>query len=55
VRRLRALLAAPAWHAALRALPGYAPLHAAGQVLALTRALPWWRLRPRRPTPAEGR
>lgn len=48
VQHLRALLAAPAWHAALRALPGYAPLPAAGQVLALTRALPWWRLRPRR-------
>ena len=39
---LRAALAGPAWAQALQALPGYAPQQA-GQVLSLTRALPWWR------------
>jgi molybdate transport repressor ModE-like protein len=39
---LRATLAGPAWAQALLALPGYAPQQA-GQVLSLTRALPWWR------------
>ncbi|KPF50805.1 LysR family transcriptional regulator [beta proteobacterium AAP121] len=39
---LRAALASPAWAQALQALPGYAPQQA-GQVLSLTRALPWWR------------
>jgi putative molybdopterin biosynthesis protein len=44
---LRELLASPAWAEALAALPGYAPQRA-GEVLSLTRALPWWRFRPRR-------
>ncbi|RVU46642.1 substrate-binding domain-containing protein [Rubrivivax rivuli] len=39
---LRAALASPAWAQALATLPGYAPQQA-GQVLSLTRALPWWR------------
>jgi hypothetical protein len=28
-------------------MPGYATPHS-GEVLALTRALPWWRLRPKK-------
>jgi putative molybdopterin biosynthesis protein len=45
VARLRALLGAPAWAAALATLPGLAPHASAGEVLALTKALPWWRYR----------
>jgi putative molybdopterin biosynthesis protein len=45
VRRLRTLLASPAWHEALADLPGCAAHAEAGAVLALTRALPWWRYR----------
>ena len=49
VARLRELLAGPAWTAALATLPGWAPHANAGQVLALTRALPWWHYRRPRP------
>jgi putative molybdopterin biosynthesis protein len=42
--RLRQLLASPAWRDVLAGLPGYAP-HEPGQVLSLTRALPWWHYR----------
>ena len=45
VRLLRELLAAPAWLDALQARPGYSPSSQAGQVLSLTRALPWWAFR----------
>ena len=45
VRALRAALAAPAWAAALQALPGYAVSLAPGEVLSLTRAMPWWHFR----------
>ena len=49
VVRLRELLAGPDWGAALAALPGCTPHDAAGSVLALTKALPWWHYRsPRR-------
>jgi putative molybdopterin biosynthesis protein len=41
VRLLREVLAGAGWRAALADLPGYAP-HQAGDVLSLTRALPWW-------------
>jgi putative molybdopterin biosynthesis protein len=41
---LRELLASPAWSDTLAALPGYAPQRA-GDVLSLTKALPWWRFR----------
>jgi putative molybdopterin biosynthesis protein len=41
LRALREVLASPAWHERLGALPGYAPLHA-GEVLSLSRQLPWW-------------
>jgi len=43
------VLASPAWQQATSGRAGYAPAPAAGQVLSLTRALPWWRFRtPRR-------
>jgi putative molybdopterin biosynthesis protein len=42
VRLLREVLAGPDWRAALASLPGYTPARA-GEVLSLTRALPWWR------------
>ena len=45
VRALRALLASPAWLATLAGRTGYTPSAQAGQVLSLTRALPWWRFR----------
>ena len=44
VRSLRLALASPAWAAAVQTLPGYG-LQQAGEVLSLTRALPWWRYR----------
>jgi len=46
VRALRDALAAPTWAQALQALPGYGPpTQRPGEVLSLTRALPWWRFR----------
>jgi putative molybdopterin biosynthesis protein len=44
VQQLRRVLASPAWAAALEALPGYSAQRP-GDVLSLTRALPWWRFR----------
>ena len=44
VQRLRETLADPAWLQELAALPGYQP-ERPGEVLALTRALAWWRYR----------
>lgn len=41
VQLLRQALASPAWPHALAELPGYTA-HQAGDVLSLTRALPWW-------------
>ncbi|WP_395702732.1 substrate-binding domain-containing protein [Aquabacterium sp.] len=41
VLKLRQALASPAWVHALATLPGYQPAQA-GEVLSLTRALPWW-------------
>lgn len=46
VLALRLALASPAWAMAVQALPGYG-LQRAGEVLSLTRALPWWRYRSR--------
>ena len=40
-RALRELLQAPAWHKRMAAMPGYAPMHC-GEVLAMSRVLPWW-------------
>lgn len=49
VRLLREALASPAWREALAARPGYGPATQPGEVLSLTKALPWWRFRtPRR-------
>jgi putative molybdopterin biosynthesis protein len=48
VTALRSLLVTPAWATALDALPGYG-VQRPGEVLSLTRALPWWRFaRPKR-------
>ena len=44
VQGLRATLASPAWAQALQALPGYG-VQRPGEVLSLTRALPWWSYR----------
>jgi putative molybdopterin biosynthesis protein len=44
VHLLRELLAGPAWREALSGLPGCMP-HRAGEVLSLTRALPWWQFK----------
>ena len=49
VQQLRACLADPAWPLALQALPGYRAQRA-GEVLALTQALPWWHFRAPRAT-----
>ncbi len=49
VQLLRRALASPAWPHALAELPGYAA-HQAGDVLSLTRALPWWHFKqPKQP------
>ena len=44
VQALRQVLQQPAWAAALATLPGY-HAHQPGEVLSLTRALPWWQFR----------
>jgi putative molybdopterin biosynthesis protein len=44
VRSLRRVLQQPRWAQTLATLPGYRAVHA-GEVLSLTRALPWWRFR----------
>ncbi len=42
MQRLRAVLSSAAWAGVVQALPGYAPAPAVGEVLPLTKALPWW-------------
>ena len=42
IAALRSVLATPAWAAALQAFPGYG-VQRPGEILSLTRALPWWR------------
>lgn len=44
VQKLRDTLAGPQWRQRLQELPGY-EANQAGEVLSLTRALPWWRWR----------
>jgi molybdate-binding protein len=44
VQRLRQVLALSAWTTVLSSLAGYAPQRS-GEVLSLTRAMPWWRYR----------
>lgn len=41
IAALRSLLARPAWATALDSFPGYGPQRP-GEVLSLTRAVPWW-------------
>jgi putative molybdopterin biosynthesis protein len=48
VQQLRKALGSPSWQAVLNELAGYAPSHG-GEVLSLTRALPWWNFRQRKP------
>lgn len=45
VLRMCAALKAPAWHRMLAAMPGYETSPVAGEVLSLTRVLPWWTYR----------
>jgi len=52
VRRLTEILQSPQWLAQVQSLPGYAPA-APGQIVSLTRALPWYQYRkPKLKTPA---
>lgn len=44
VQQLRHLLQGPAWRELLSDVPGYGPGQG-GEVLSLTKALPWWRFR----------
>ncbi|KAB2895782.1 MAG: LysR family transcriptional regulator, partial [Burkholderiaceae bacterium] len=44
---LRDLLQTAAWQRQMEAMPGYAPMHC-GQVLAMSRVLPWWTFRTKR-------
>ncbi len=50
IRALRACLASPDWAQTLTVLPGYAAFPNSGEVLSLTRALPWWHFRTPSPT-----
>lgn len=50
VLKLREVLHGPQWQQALVTLPGYAPFESGGEVLSLTRALPWWHYRTLRPS-----
>jgi putative molybdopterin biosynthesis protein len=43
VARLREVLAGPRWREILANLPGYQPAAAAGSLLVVAEALPWWR------------
>jgi putative molybdopterin biosynthesis protein len=47
VLKLRELLHGTRWQRSVAALPGYANAHS-GEVLSLTRALPWWHFRVRK-------
>lgn len=47
VQRLREVLAGPGWREILASLPGYQPAAAAGSLLVIEDALPWWRHCPR--------
>jgi putative molybdopterin biosynthesis protein len=49
VTALRAALRDPAWPERLAGVAGYAPAETAGEVLPLTRALPWWTFRSAKP------
>lgn len=51
--RLVGALQSPDWGRALDALPGYSAHQRVGEVLSLTRALPWWALRIPKPAVAD--
>ena len=53
VQALRRLLGDASWRQALAELPGYAP-DRGGEVLSLTRALPWWNFRQPKPDHGSG-
>jgi putative molybdopterin biosynthesis protein len=53
VQALRQVLQSPQWADTLRSLPGYRAAQA-GDVLSLTRALPWWQFRKPKPEAARG-
>jgi len=53
VAKLRGALAASAWPSLLAGLAGYEPAERPGEVLSLTRALPWWRYRAPKPGPGK--
>ena len=56
VAALRQTLQDEAWADRLATLPGYTPAERSGEVLALTRALPWWVFRkPKAATAADSR
>ncbi len=50
VLKLRQVLHSAAWQEVVAVLPGYAAADS-GEVLSLTRALPWWRFRAPKPAP----
>lgn len=49
VQPLLRALKEPGWAVALDEMPGYASIGQAGEILSLTRALPWWNFRRRKP------
>jgi putative molybdopterin biosynthesis protein len=49
VIKLRQALESPEWRAELATLPGYSAAEHVGEVLSLTRALPWWNFRSVKP------
>jgi putative molybdopterin biosynthesis protein len=51
VRRLCGVLEGEGWSGILANLPGYRPATAAGKVLVMTEALPWWRTAKAKRTP----
>jgi putative molybdopterin biosynthesis protein len=52
VTLLREALQGDAWRQAMAALPGYTVHPQSGDVLPLTRALPWWRYRAAKAKPS---
>ena len=48
MQALRALLQTSAWQQEMASMAGYAPLHC-GEVLSMSRVLPWWKFARRKP------
>jgi putative molybdopterin biosynthesis protein len=55
VQALCTVLQSTAWQAQLQQLPGYQPAPQGGQVLAMSRLLPWWSYRKPKEKPATAR